>query len=45
MNWYEFGNIIGKCLIKKRTIMIYTINNRLFDEFFTDSFFNTPLKN
>ena len=24
--------------------MIYTINNRLFDEFFTDSFFNTPVK-
>ena len=24
--------------------MIYTINNRLFDEFFTDSFFNTPTK-
>ena len=24
--------------------MIYTINNRLFDEFFTDSFFNTPAK-
>jgi len=44
MNWYEFGNIIGKCLIKKRTIMIYTINNKLFDEFFTDSFFNTPAK-
>ena len=25
--------------------MIYTINNRLFDEFFTDSFFNTPKLN
>ena len=24
--------------------MIYTINNRLFDEFFNDSFFNTPVK-
>ena len=24
--------------------MIYTINNRLFDDIFTDSFFNTPVK-
>ena len=24
--------------------MIYTINNRLFDDIFTDSFFNTPTK-
>jgi len=24
--------------------MIYTINNRLFDEFFNDSFFNSPVK-
>ena len=24
--------------------MIYTINNRLFDEFFNDSFFNAPTK-
>ena len=24
--------------------MIYTINNNLFDEFFTDSFFRTPTK-
>lgn len=24
--------------------MIYTINNRLFDELFNDSFFNTPVK-
>jgi len=24
--------------------MIYTINNRLFDDIFSDSFFNTPVK-
>lgn len=30
--------------LKKGKIMIYTINNRLFDELFNDSFFNTPVK-
>ena len=30
--------------LKKAKIMIYTINNRLFDDIFTDSFFNTPVK-
>ena len=45
MYWYKIGNIIGECLIKKGQIMIYTINNRLFDDIFTDSFFNTPNKN
>ena len=30
--------------LKKGKNMIYTINNRLFDDIFTDSFFNTPVK-
>ena len=30
--------------LKKAKTMIYTINNRLFDDIFTDSFFNTPVK-
>jgi len=30
--------------LKKAKTMIYTINNRLFDDIFTDSFFNTPTK-
>lgn len=42
MDWYKFGTLDSKCIIKKRNIMFYTINENFVDNFFRDIYTTKP---